>query len=197
MIKLCCNNYDNNSSISPSGLKRIQRLVRDMIDIDCVDHQRIPPLLLLLRNLKNHGESLIETVRCFIQYRVAINSVDDKGRNALHFLMKYYKHGNLKELIQLLITAKIDINSIDNDGLNSLHYLIQYNSNHLEMTSIIQLLKENGAEVDDVTYTLVDKHILVNREVVLELLGLADKRKGPLKIRSGLVHGAKKRKTME
>jgi hypothetical protein len=52
----------------------------------------------------------------------------DDGKNALHFLCRYYSSRRLIDEIKLLIDLKIDVNEKDNDGRNALHLLVVQDS---------------------------------------------------------------------
>lgn len=84
-----------------------------------------------------------------------MNAVSKDGEIPLHLLCKTYKNkgNNLIQLVQLLIDNGADINRPNMDfkwklGWTSLHYLIKNSNNVSNMSDVVKVFIEKGANVN-------------------------------------------------
>jgi ankyrin repeat protein len=101
----------------------IKNLIKNGVDINCVDKDGSTPLLCLIQKKVDDDDKssvlnadLIDIIRLLIKNGIDVNSKDRDGSNTLHLLSRNYKKENLIDIIRLLLENGIDVNCKDKNG---------------------------------------------------------------------------------
>ncbi|XP_046457050.1 death-associated protein kinase 1-like [Daphnia pulex] len=130
-------------------LEEVKSLIDEGVDINCANEEGFTPFLHLIKGC-NTKTNLKETMQFLIENKIHVNSKDNDGWNALHFLCRLYGKPDLIDLIQMLVRSEMSVASTDNEGRNALHLLCKhYRLNNLD--AIIVILIDNG--IDAKSYT--------------------------------------------
>ena len=70
-------------------LKEVKALIDGGVDINCVNEEGSTPFLHLMKRC-NTKTNLKETMQFLIENKIHVNSKDNDGWNALHFLCRLY-----------------------------------------------------------------------------------------------------------